>query len=94
MKRRSDRRVSAGLRLGYDEPGLRPALIPERLYRGGRLRAMSWPEDVLAPPGPRPGRRGLAARAGGWLFEDGGMGLVLLAGLLALGLMGAVLPGR
>jgi hypothetical protein len=43
-----------------------------------------------AAAGPRPDRRNRAPGVAHWLFNKGGMAAVLLAGMTALGLLGAV----
>jgi hypothetical protein len=92
MSRRPDPSVSFGWRVGYDEPRLYTKPHEPGWYRATRLSGPSWAEAFLSPPEPTP--RGVGSRAAAWLFRDGGMVLVLLGGLYALGFLGVALAGR
>jgi hypothetical protein len=92
------REVRPGMRLRRDAPDFRGD-SPDGRLRWIEHRTHAVRRDAVAPA-PRPraqareGRPGLAWRSLHWLFESGGMSIVLLCGLLGLGLVGATLAGR
>src|ERR1035437_8196294 len=90
--------VRSGMRLRGDEPDFQGD-SPGRRLRWIEHRTHEGRRDSVAPA-PRPRARaresspGLAWRFLHWLFESGGMSIVLLCGLIGLGFVGATLAGR
>jgi hypothetical protein len=79
-------RGTSGVRLRLDGPDRRPG-SPAAQLRRGDPPASARREGGGRAPGP-------VSRVARWLFESGGMCLVVVLGLILLGLAGAASSGR